>query len=185
VIDIFRRVLRDDLDTGERAALASWLSFTATFAGVRGITYSIRAGRGPFLNVSAGGEHLHHYLWGICMLAGVGAVAVHGEERHRAHPAVATAYGSGLALIVDEFALLLDLKDVYWAKQGRLSVDVGISAIAATGSYFALLPVARALRQRREQERSQPPPPAADDHPNGLLRAPRSDAGEPSRWRAV
>lgn len=49
------------------------------------------------------------------MLAGVGAVAVHGEERYRAHPVVATTYGSGLALIVDEFALLLDLKDVYWA----------------------------------------------------------------------
>ncbi len=101
-----RRVLRDDLDQGQRAALASWLSFTATFAAVRGMTYSIRAGRGPFRNISAGGEHLHHYLWGIAMLAGVGAVAVHGEERYRSHPAVAVSYGSGLALIVDELALL-------------------------------------------------------------------------------
>lgn len=133
-----RRVLRDDLDASERAALASWLSFTTTFAAVRGITYSIRAGNGPFHNISAGGEHLHHYLWGICMLAGVGAVAVHGEERHRSHPAIATAYGSGLALIVDEFALLLDLKDVYWAKQARVSVDLGVGCIAGTGSYFAM-----------------------------------------------
>jgi len=170
-----RRVLRDDMDTGERAALASWLAFTATFAAVRGITYSIRAGRGPFHNLRAGGEHLHHYLWGICMLAGVGAVAVHGEERHRSHPAVATAYGSGLALIVDEFALLLDLKDVYWARQGRLSVDVGIGSIAATGSYFALLPVGRALRQRTEQERGLPTP-AAVGHPNGHRTAAPSDA---------
>ena len=100
-------MLREDLDQGQRAALASWLSFTTTFAAVRGITYSIRAGRGPFTNVSAGGEHLHHYLWGIGMLAGVGAAAVHGEERLRSHPAVALTYGSGLALIVDEFALLL------------------------------------------------------------------------------
>jgi hypothetical protein len=175
-----RRVVRDDLDSGERAALASWLSFTATFAAVRGITYSIRAGKGPFHNVSAGGEHLHHYLWGIFMLAGVGAVAVHGDEAHRQHPVVATAYGSGLALIVDEFALLLDLKDVYWARQGRLSVDVGIGAIAATGSYFALLPVGRALRRRTEQERSQQHP-AADGH----LRVARSEAGQPGRWRSV
>jgi hypothetical protein len=161
-----RRVLRDDLDTGERAALASWLSFTATFAAVRGITYSIRAGKGPFHNISAGGEHLHHYLWGIAMLAGVGAVAVHGEERHRSHPAVATAYGSGLALIVDEFALLLDLKDVYWAKQGRVSVDVGIGLIAATGSYFALLPVGRAWYRRTEQERGEDRVTACG-HPDG------------------
>ncbi len=147
-----RRVLREDLDQGQRAALASWLSFTTTFAAVRGITYSIRAGRGPFTNVSAGGEHLHHYLWGIGMLAGVGAAAVHGEERLRSHPAVALTYGSGLALIVDEFALLLDLKDVYWAKQGRISVDIGIGGIAAAGSYFAALPVVRASRRRRADE---------------------------------
>ena len=149
-----RRVLRDDLDQRQRAALASWVSFATTFAGVRGITYSIRAGKGPFRNLSAGGEHLHHYLWGIAMLAGVGAVAVHGEERYRSHPAVAVSYGSGLALIVDEFALLLDLKDVYWAKQGRLSVDVGIGGIAAAGSYFAALPVVRAMHERRLADRA-------------------------------
>jgi len=177
-----RRVLRDDLDTAERAVLASWLSFTATFASARGITYSIRAGKGPLHNVTAGGEHLHHYLWGIGMLAGVGAVAVHGEERHRAHPAVATAYGSGLALIVDEFALLLDLKDVYWAKQGRLSVDVGIGVIAGAGCYFALLPVLRALRRQRQDERHDA---GAVVHPDGHRRAARSDAGPPGRWRVV
>jgi len=178
-----RRVLREDLDQGQRAALASWLSFTATFAAVRGITYSIRAGRGPFRNVSAGGEHLHHYLWGIGLLAGVGAVAVHGEERYRSHPAVAMSYGSGLALIVDEFALLLDLQDVYWAKQGRLSVDVGIGGIAATGSYFALLPVARALRRRHRAEREADAHP--DDHPDGHRRPEDRDAGAAQRWRVV
>ena len=147
------RALRDDLDRSQRAALASWLAFTATFAAVRGITWSIRAGKGPFRNVSLGGEHLHHYLWGIGMLAGVGAVAVRGSERQRAHPAVAISYGSGLALIVDEFALLLDLKDVYWAQQGRISIDLGVGGIALTGSYFAALPVWRSLaRDRRHRE---------------------------------
>lgn len=146
-------MLRDDLDQRERAALASWLSFALTFGAVRGITYSIRAGRGPFGNLSVGGEHLHHYMWGIGMLAGVGGVAVHGEERYRSHPAVAVAYGTGLALIVDEFALLLDLQDVYWAKQGRISVDIAIGGIGAVGTYFAALPVVRAMRRRREAER--------------------------------
>ena len=63
MIDLFprlRRVLREDLDRNQRAVLLTWLSFTTTFAMVRGVTYSIRAGRGPFHNVSAGGEHLHH-----------------------------------------------------------------------------------------------------------------------------
>ena len=148
-----RRVLRDDLDQGQRSALASWVAFTATFAAVRGITYSIRAGLGPFGNVSAGGEHLHHDLWGIGLLAGVGAVAVHGDEKYRGHPALTMSYGSGMALIVDEFALLLDLKDVYWAKQGRISVDIAVGGIAAAGSYFAALPALHALQRDRVEAR--------------------------------
>jgi hypothetical protein len=104
--------------------------------------------------MSFGGEHLHHYMWGIGLLTGVGAIAVRGEERARRHPAVAVCYGSGLALIVDEFALLLDLKDVYWAKQGRISVDIGVGGIALAGTYFAAQPLLRRLRQDR-QDRQQ------------------------------
>ena len=143
------RAFRSELDAGQRAALLSWLSFTGTFAGVRAVTLSIRAGKGPFRNLALGGEHLHHYLWGIALLAGVGAVAVRGEDKARRHPAVALSYGGGLALIVDEFALLLDLKDVYWAQQGRISVDLGVGGIAVAGSYFASLPVLRAVRRDR------------------------------------
>jgi hypothetical protein len=144
-----RGAYQEELDPAQRSALLSWLAFTATFTGLRALTYSIRAGRGPFRNVSVGGEHLHHYLWGIALLSGVGAVAVRGEERHRRHPAVAVSYGSGLALIVDEFALLLDLRDVYWAKQGRISIDIGVGGIALAGSYFAALPILRRLRRQR------------------------------------
>ena len=145
-----------DLDPSQRSALVSWLAFTATFATVRGITYSIRAGRGPFRNFSLGGEHLHHYLWGIGLLAGVGAVAVRGDEHLRQHPVVAVSYGSGLALIVDEFALLLDLRDVYWARQGRISVDLGIGGIALAGSYFASLPILRSVVRKRRASAATP-----------------------------
>jgi hypothetical protein len=140
-----RRAYHEELGPGQRSALLSWLAFTGTFAGLRALTYSIREGRGPFRNISVGGAHLHHYMWGIGLVSAVGEVAVRGDERHRRHPAVAISYGSGLALIVDEFALLLDLKDVYWAKQGRISIDIGIGGIAITGAYFAALPVIRRL----------------------------------------
>ena len=143
-----RRAYREDLDAAQRSALLSWLAFTVTFGAVRGITYSIKAGWGPFGNLSVGGEHLHHYMWGIGLLAGVGGIAVHGEDKHRRHPAVAICYGTGLALIMDEFALLLDLKDVYWAKQGRISVDLAIGGSALAGTYFAAQPLLRALRRR-------------------------------------
>ena len=143
-----RVVFREELDPRQRAALLSWLAFTTTFGALRGITYSIKEGKGPFRNLSVGGAHLHHYMWGIGLVSGVGGVAVHGDEPRRNHPAVALTYGAGLALIVDEFALLLDLKDVYWAKQGRISVDLGIGASSLAGTYFAALPLLRALRRR-------------------------------------
>ena len=115
-------------------------------------------GRGPFRNPDVGGD-LHHYVWGIGMVSGVGGVAVHGDSATRRHPFVAVSYGAGLALIVDEFALLLDLKDVYWAKEGRISVDLGIGASSLAGTYFAALPLFRALRHRR---RKAAPDPLAD-----------------------
>ncbi len=149
-----RAAYHEELDPGRRSALLSWLAFTSTFAAARGITYSIRAGRGPFGNLSAGGEHLHHYLWGIGMLTGVGAIAVRGEDRHRRHPLVAIGYGVGLALIVDEFALLLDLQDVYWAKQGRISVDLGVGGSALAGSFFAARPVLRAVARGAGRRRT-------------------------------
>jgi hypothetical protein len=84
------------------------------------------------------------------MLTGIGGVAVRGEDRTRRHPAVALLYGTALALIVDEFALLLDLQDVYWAKQGRISVDLGVGVVAAGGTTLAALPVLRRLARNRQ-----------------------------------
>ena len=144
-----RTAYQEELDPGQRSALLSWLAVTGTFTAVRGITYSIRAGRGPFGNLSLGGEHLHHYMWGIGMLAGIGAIAVRGEDRTRRHPAVAVSYGAALALIVDEFALLLDLRDVYWARQGRISIDLGVGGSALAGSYFAARPILQRLARDR------------------------------------
>jgi hypothetical protein len=144
-----RDAYHSELDPGRQSALISWLAFTATFGAVRGITYSIRAGKGPFRNLSLGSEHLHHYMWGIGMLSGVGAIAVRGTERLRRHPVTALSYGSGLALIVDEFALLLDLRDVYWAKQGRISIDLAIGGSALGGTTIAAWPVLRRVARRR------------------------------------
>jgi hypothetical protein len=146
-----RIAYREGLGPRERAVLWSWTGFTATFAAVRAITYTIRRGAGPFRNVSVGGAHLHHYLWGIGMLAGVGAVAVRGTDEARHHPLVALSYGTGMALIVDEFALLLDLKDVYWAREGRISVDLGVGLVAAGGTTFSAIPLLRRLHTNRRR----------------------------------
>jgi hypothetical protein len=144
-----QRAYYEELDAHEKGALLSWASFTATFVGVRAITYSIKDGHGPFHDLKVGAAHLHHYMWGIAGLTVLGGAAVRGTGDTREHPVLAVAYGAALALIVDEFALLLDLSDVYWLRQGRLSVDIGISVVAAGGTSILALPILRRLARDR------------------------------------
>jgi hypothetical protein len=112
----------------ERLFLAS-LGFLLTFGIVRAITHLIRAGMGPFHNVSSGGLHIHHLVWGILMLLLVGYLwLIQVGTGESAAPtwfsrATAIGYGIGAALTLDEFALWLNLQDVYWTGPGRESVD--------------------------------------------------------------
>ncbi len=139
------------LRPGEQSVVLAWSSFTATFVGVRVLTHWIHDGHGPSGGgMSVSGHHFHHYNIGIAGLATIGAVGLRGRERHRRHPLTAAAYGSAVALIVDELALLIDLKDVYWAREGRTSVDAAVTVVAAGATIAAGLPfwphARRALR---------------------------------------
>jgi hypothetical protein len=133
------------LDRKSQIALVSWTAFTATFTGVRALTWAIRNEVGPFRNVSLGGAHIHHYMWGILLLGTSGGAALAMPPTEDSTTTLAAVYGVGAALVVDEFALLLDLEDVYWAKQGRISVDIGVGVIAVLGSYLGAAPFWRYL----------------------------------------
>ncbi|HYB27942.1 MAG TPA: hypothetical protein VEF89_15090 [Solirubrobacteraceae bacterium] len=112
----------------ERAFLSA-VGFTTAFATARGITHAIRAGVGPFHNISEGGRHIHHSTFGIFGLLGLGYVWTYrlalGPSPGRRWPSriSAVTYGIASALTLDEFALWLDLHDDYWDKQGRKSID--------------------------------------------------------------
>src|SRR5467141_3168336 len=108
----------------ERLFLAS-VGFLVTFGVVRGITHLIRAGVGPFHNVTSGGLHIHHLVWGILILLVVGYVWLIEKAVGSSWLASTTAiaFGVGAALTLDEFALWLNLRDVYWEQAGRASVD--------------------------------------------------------------
>jgi hypothetical protein len=140
-----RREAYRHLDRKSQIALVSWTAFTATFTGVRALTWAIRNDVGPFRNISLGGAHIHHYMWGILLLGTSGGAALSMPPTEDSTTALAAMYGVGAALVVDEFALLLDLEDVYWAKQGRISVDIGVGVIAVLGSYLAAIPFWRYL----------------------------------------
>ena len=127
VAQLYRREMSNT--RRERLFLSS-VSFFATFATTRAITHAIRSGRGPFKNMSVGGRHVHHLVFGIAGLLGTGylwllQVGLGRDTRLDDVLSKFTAllYGASAALTLDEFALWLDLQDVYWAKQGRESVD--------------------------------------------------------------
>lgn len=124
----------------ERFFLAS-VGFLCAFAVVRGITHLIRVGIGPFHNVTAGTTHIHHLVWGILLLLVVGYMWLSevGVGSSRLASATAVAFGVGAALTLDEFALWLNLQDVYWQAAGRESIDAVVlfAALLSAGVWGA------------------------------------------------
>lgn len=134
VADIYQRHI---VDEGKQAQLLLLVSFLVTFASVRFITHAIRAGRfrRVFRNVqTSGGFHLHHLVIGILLLLATGYIGV-GVDPAGSRGALAVLFGIGAALTLDEFALWLRLKDVYWTREGRASIDavVMMATIIALG----------------------------------------------------
>jgi len=126
VAELYRSELADP--RRERLFLSS-VAFFSAFAATRGITHAIRHRVGPFRNVALGGHHVHHLVFGIAGLLGSGYLwLVQVGTGRRGHDdvlsgATSLIYGAASAVTLDEFALWLNLEDVYWAKQGRESVD--------------------------------------------------------------
>jgi hypothetical protein len=126
----------------ERVLLAS-IAFVVAVLVVRLVTSAIANGLGPFSDVSVGGTHVHHLVWGILLLLGVGyltLIQAGGDVRGRTRVGrvLALAYGAAAALTLDEFALWLNLDDVYWDELGKQSIQAimvfgGVLAIAIYG----------------------------------------------------
>lgn len=129
----------------ERMFIGS-VAFFGGFGASRIVTHAIRRGVGPFRNLSVGGRHLHHMVFGIGGLLAIGYLwlLLVGTDRVKGRAvsrATAAGYGLASALTLDEFALWLTLQDVYWAKQGRKSVDAaalfgGLISIGLWGGPF-------------------------------------------------
>jgi hypothetical protein len=133
--------------SGERALLLLFGSFVVTSAISRWNTWTLRRG-GRFVlvpEVVRGRRHIHHFVPGIAAAFMSGAGSLMLDERHREWLAV--PFGAGVALTLDESALLLELSDVYWSEEGIVSLQV----MLGTTTLLASLTLLQRLLRRGER----------------------------------
>ncbi|MFF3319095.1 hypothetical protein ACFYV5_26825 [Streptomyces sp. NPDC003035] len=121
---------RNVVEPGKLPLLIALTSFVVTFLVTRTVVRMIRAGKGPFGNVSSGGVHIHHVVPGVVLTVAGGFGAVASGREGVTACVFAGVFGVGAGLVLDEFALILHLDDVYWSDQGRKSVEVVVLTTA-------------------------------------------------------
>jgi hypothetical protein len=116
--------------SGKQPLLLLLLGLIGGFVFIRTSTRMIRAQVKWWPgNVSAGGIHLHHEVFGVLLMLVSGAASFAITSVHPWRDILALIFGIGAGLVLDEFALLLRLKDVYWTKEGRTSIDAVIVTV--------------------------------------------------------
>ncbi len=130
--------------TRENALLNLLVSFSLTFGAARASTLVIRRrGRfGPLGDVRLGGRHIHHFVPGIVLAFVAGGVSVVARDE-ALDPWLALPFGVGVALTLDESALLLELDDVYWTERGLVSVQITLGVLSLLSSVALGLRVLR------------------------------------------
>lgn len=136
--------------------------FLGSFAVVRISTWGIRENVGPFRNVKIGGRHIHHFVPGILLAFSSGTAALLTDD-DALEQRLAIPMGAGIGLTFDEAALLLDLRDVYWTREGLLSVQLSLGATAILSIAILTLRMLRRGERRAEREGVIPP-----SHPHQL-----------------
>jgi hypothetical protein len=134
----------DPWSAGTRPALIAFLAFLLAFLFIRTSARLMRSPKVPWWpgSVTTGDLHIHHLVWGIVLMLVAGFISLMPIEAPW-REIVAALFGIGAGLTLDEFALWLRLEDVYWAEEGRQSIDAVIIAatfgglVLVVGSPFA------------------------------------------------
>jgi hypothetical protein len=119
---------------GREGVFLVLVGFLGSFGFIRTSARLMRSPRVPWWPgsvVSSSGVHMHHLVWGICLMTGAGVIGFAFYGSRPVFDVCAALFGVGAGLTLDEFALLVYLDDVYWAREGRASIDAAVFAAGA------------------------------------------------------
>jgi hypothetical protein len=151
--------LHEHLGPARDRALFATIAFAVALGITRALTTVLHEeGAGADGGIVIGGVHVHHLVFGIAGLLGVGYVwllqrGLDHEHHRRASRLAAVVYGASAALVLDEFALWLNLRDVYWQRQGRESLEVAAAFGAVLLASVLVAPFVIAVRDHRRRSR--------------------------------
>jgi hypothetical protein len=122
-------------EPGQESGFLVLLSFLVSFSFIRTSARLMRSPRVPWWpgSVEAGGVHIHHLVWGISLVLLAGFVAFVSDLYSPWWQITSIAFGVGAGLTLDEFALWVYLRDVYWSAEGRDSIDAVILVTLLAG----------------------------------------------------
>ena len=143
--------------TGESIMFNLLSAFVISSSVVRLTTFGVRRGVPLLFNVRIGRRHIHHFVPGILLAFTSGSAALFAADP-RMRETLAIPLGIGIGLTFDESALLLDLEDVYWSRQGLVGVQITLATASLMSAGMLALRILRRGERVMEERRELPPP---------------------------
>jgi hypothetical protein len=167
VIQKGARAARDTVDVarigymeaapGETVLFNLLSAFVISSSFVRLTTFGVRRGLPLFFNVRIGRRHIHHFVPGILTAFGAGVAALFVTD-NRLRETLAIPAGVGIGLTFDESALLLELEDVYWTREGLVGVQITLATASLLAAAFLAMRILRRGERTKEERHELPRP---------------------------
>jgi hypothetical protein len=161
-VEVARRGYRE-APAGESALFNLLMSFVISSSLIRLTTLGVRRGVPLLFNVRIGRRHIHHFVPGIVLAFASGSAALFASDAN-ARETLAIPLGIGIGLTFDESALLLELEDVYWSREGLVGVQITLATASVMAAGMLALRILR-RGEREMEDRDELPRPVRDPFP--------------------
>lgn len=155
-VEVAKRGYREAA-AGETVVFNLLSAFVISSSLIRLSTFAQRKGVPGFFNVRLGTRHIHHFIPGILIAFAAGTAAVFSRDA-RARETLAIPLGVGMGLTLDESALLLELEDVYWSREGLVGVQITLATASLLAAAVIALRILRRGERAMEEEHELPRP---------------------------